>query len=123
MIRSRYLGPDSTQVCVGGREVPVVSRQAIVDAAVEAIIALDLTGGYISIAVGRRDTGFPNEKVTHEAVVTFQDRGAAAPQPEEIIDFSGAIVIDEGREEAPQEMAADEPESGAADEAPQPSGA
>lgn len=107
MIRSRYLGPDSTQVCVGGREVPIVSRQTIVDAAIEGIVALELTGGYISIAVGRRDTGFPNEKVTHEAVVTYQDRGAAAPQPEEIIDFSGAVVLDPGDDEL---GSADEPE-------------
>lgn len=100
MIRSRYLGPDTTQRLVGGRDVEAVSRQTIIDAAIEAIIALELTGGYLSIAVGRRETGFPNEKYTHEAVITLQDRGAAKPQPEEIIDFSGAVLLDDGREDA-----------------------
>lgn len=93
MIRSRYLGPDSTQVCAGGREIPIVARQTIVDTVIEAIVALEFTGGYLSIAVGRRPTGFPNESVTREAIVTLQDRGAAKPQLEEIIDFSGAVVI------------------------------
>lgn len=84
-IRSRYVGPDEIKRCVGGAEIPVVSRQAIVDAAIEAIIAADLNGGIISIVFGRRDTGFPNEKVTSEVVVTWQDRGAAKPQSEEIL--------------------------------------
>lgn len=99
MIRSRYVGPDATQLLVGGREVPAVSRQTIVDAAIEGIVALELTGGYLSISLGRRETGFPNEKYTHEAVITLQDRGAAKPQPEEIIAFSGALVLDDGLRE------------------------
>jgi hypothetical protein len=80
-VRSRLLLPDIA-VRVASGEMEVVSRQALVEAVMEAVVTQDMAGGFISVAVQRQPTGAPNEMVTVSAMVEWKDRTDAKAQPE-----------------------------------------
>jgi hypothetical protein len=80
-LRSRYVGPDEVRRTPLG-DIPVVSRQAQIDAACEAVIVADMSGGGFSVFYERAETGIDNERVTTALIVTWQDRGQAKAQPE-----------------------------------------
>lgn len=63
-------------------ETGTVSRQALVDAFVDAATILDLAGGCLEVVVGRAPTNVPGEMVMTGAVLCWKDRTDAKAQPE-----------------------------------------
>jgi len=83
MRSSWWVGPDQVKVTRSGEEIGVVSREAQIQAIVEAAVMADHRGGVVLVLYGRKRTGFPDEAVTTELVVTWQDRAQADRQLEQ----------------------------------------
>lgn len=64
------------------RVFPVVTQEDLIKAVVDGAVVVDRAGGCLAVAVQRIPTGVPNEMVTTRALVTWQDRTNAKPQPE-----------------------------------------
>lgn len=82
MQRPWLVRPDQVMYVEGVGEVPFVSRQAMVDAMMDAEALMARAGGHITIVTERAPTGFPGEMVTTRAIFHWQDRTDAKPQPE-----------------------------------------
>ena len=113
MIRSEVVRPDSILTDLEGREIPVVSREAMIDAAIRAGDVLLLAGGEFTMSSQRVPSGFANESVSAVGFVTWRSGTArtSRPQPEEHVavpDFErvtgtgddGAIVVPDEDDEA-----------------------
>jgi hypothetical protein len=81
-IRSWQAAP-SQQIELDGRVWPVVSQDDLIKAVVDGAILLDRAGGCLQVVLQRQPTPLPNEMVTVAAVVVWQDRTNAKPQPED----------------------------------------
>lgn len=76
-----------------GNEVGrIVSQESLAKAMVDAAIVLDRVGGCVFVAVKRQATGVPNEMLTSDAVVTWQDRAFPKDAPESADTGTGAGV-------------------------------
>lgn len=93
-------------------ETGTVSRQALVDAFVDAATILDLAGGCLEVVVGRTPTGVPHEMVMNGALLVWRDRTDAKDQPEVAASVMPGPprLTDEAREAVIRE--ADTPEEG-----------
>jgi hypothetical protein len=60
-----------------------VSRNALLEAMVDAAAVLDMAGGVLTVVCGRHPTDVPGEMVTTSAVVEWKDRTDAREQPEQ----------------------------------------
>ena len=94
--RARAVYPDQAYQLPDGRTIGIVSEEALIEAVVRATQAAYLMGGIVQLVQERAKTGVPNEMVTVGAMVLWQDRTDAKPQPEPAVE--------------PQEIKADEPE-------------
>ncbi len=74
--------PPSAQIDLEDGTYPVVTQEDLAKAVVDGAIIVDRAGGCLLLAVKRVPTGVPNEYVTVEALVTWQDRTNAKAQPE-----------------------------------------
>lgn len=74
--------PASARLEREGSVYPVVTQEDLIKALVDAAICLDRLGGVAGVVLQRVPTGVPNEMVTTRALVTWQDRTNAKPQPE-----------------------------------------
>lgn len=74
--------PPSAAIELDGQQHPVVTRDDLVAALVDAAIVLHHAGGCLGVILQRVPTGTPNEFVTTRALVTWQDRTNAKPQSE-----------------------------------------
>lgn len=81
MIRS-WQAEASQQIELEGHVWPVVAQNDLVKALVDAAVVLDRAGGCLQVVLQRKSTGVPNEMVTVAAIVVWQDRTNARPQPE-----------------------------------------
>lgn len=91
MVRARLVQPDSQvptleQLSDGtfaeGPLLPAVSRNAQLQAVVDAMTAIDVVGGMFTVLVERTPTGVPNERVTTKVLVQIKDRVDARAQAE-----------------------------------------
>jgi hypothetical protein len=81
-IRTRAVYPDTGYVLPSGEQIAIVSEETLVDEAVAMLRVAYRVGGIVSVVQDRAQTGVPHEMVTVAAVVQWQDRTDAKPQPE-----------------------------------------
>ena len=74
--------PASAQITIGEQDYPIVTQDDLIKAMVDAAVVVDRAGGCIALTVMRVPTGVPNEMLTTRALVSWQDRTNAKPQPE-----------------------------------------
>lgn len=74
--------PASAQIAIDGQDYPIVTQDDLIKAMVDAAVVVDRAGGCIALTVMRVPTGVPNEMLTTRALVSWQDRTNAKPQPE-----------------------------------------
>jgi hypothetical protein len=79
--------PDSV-VYIGGRQVPVVSREQQVELVLDGVVFLDRSGGALLVEVGRELTDLPGEAVTTGMIVRWQEGRRARVQPEARVEVS-----------------------------------
>jgi hypothetical protein len=82
--RSRAVRPDLAYELDDGRVIGVVSEDALQAAVADAVTVAMWSGGMVSVALNRHPTGVPHEMVTVGALVVWQDRDDAKPQPEPV---------------------------------------
>ena len=81
-IRSWQANP-SHQIELDGNVWPVVTQEDLVKALFDGAVMLDRAGGCLQVVLQRQATKMPNEMVTVAAIVVWQDRTNAKPQPED----------------------------------------
>jgi hypothetical protein len=81
-IRARDI-PASAQMETADGVIPIVTQEDLIRAMTDAAVVLDLSGGCVSVVVQRVPSGVPNEMFTSRAILTWQDRTNAKPQPEQ----------------------------------------
>lgn len=102
----------SAQIQLGGEIYPVVTQDDLIKAVVDGSIACDRLGGTLFVVLQRIPTGTPNEMVTTRALVTWQDRTTAKPQPEESA-LADAAPLESTEPPAPAPAAAvEDPDAG-----------
>jgi hypothetical protein len=74
VIRRRQVYPD---------ESGVVTREALLEAMIDAATFLDFAGGVLSVVTQRQPTGLPGEMVTTGAVVEWRHDARVQPRPEQ----------------------------------------
>jgi hypothetical protein len=74
--------PTSAQITIEGQDYPIVTQDDLIKAMVDAAVVVDRCGGCIALTAMRVPTGVPNEMLTTRALVSWQDRTNAKPQPE-----------------------------------------
>lgn len=89
-IRTIRIHPDQIIETLGGEQIECVSRERLIEAAVDLAITINLTGGTGTIVTTRRATGVPDEMVTAAAMVQWKDRTDAKPQPEQTLEAAPA---------------------------------
>lgn len=91
MVRSRLVTPDMHVPTLQelpdgtygeGPLLPAVSRQAQLQAVVDAMTVVDVVGGMFTVVVERTPTGVPGERVTTKVLVEYKDRVDARQQAE-----------------------------------------
>lgn len=93
----------SAQIELADGVYPVVTQDDLVKALYDLAILVDRAGGVGGLVVQRVPTGVPNSYVTVRALVTWQDRTNAKPQPEpNVLEEDPSAVL------APAEAAAGE---------------
>jgi hypothetical protein len=102
--RARAVRPDREFQKEDGEWIGVVSLELMVEEVVRAVTTQDFSGGVLQIVVNRHPTGVPNEMVTVGALIQWQDRTDAKPQPEPA---APARVIEPERDEALDEAEAE----------------
>jgi hypothetical protein len=80
-VRTRTVYPD-TVINTPRGQIAVVSENAYLDAVAGAAQMQQFSGGILTIQVSREPTGVDHERVTTAALITWQDRTDARPQPE-----------------------------------------
>lgn len=81
MERRWRVAPDQA-LQIGDEIVHVVSRSAMVEAIMDGEAFLARSGGMLTVVVGRRQTGFPGEAVTTDALIEWKDGPNAKLRPE-----------------------------------------
>jgi hypothetical protein len=74
VIRRRQVYPDDSGV---------VTREALLEAMIDAATFLDFAGGVLSVVTQRQPTGLPGEMVTTGAVVEWRHDARVQPRPEQ----------------------------------------
>jgi hypothetical protein len=82
-VRRRRVEPDLQLETQTHGPVPVVSREAVMEAVADAVAVQDMAGGIFSVLAMRHPTDMPNEMVTTSVVIEWRDRTDAKPQPEQ----------------------------------------
>lgn len=80
--RAKAVRPDQAFEKEDGEVIGVVSLELMIEEVVRAVTTQDFSGGVLQIVVQRHPTGVPNEMVTVGALIQWQDRTDAKPQPE-----------------------------------------
>lgn len=80
--RARAVRPDQAFQKEDGEVIAVVSLDLMIEEVVRAVTTQDFSGGVLQVVVNRHPTGVPNEMVTVGALIQWQDRTDAKPQPE-----------------------------------------
>jgi len=80
--RARAVRPDEAFEKVDGEVIAIVSEDALLNAVVTVAQMVNFAGGTMSLVVHRHPTGVPHEMVTVGALIQWQDRTDAKPQPE-----------------------------------------
>lgn len=78
-----WQAPASAQIELADGVYPVVTQEDLMKAVLDGVVTLDRLGGVLGVVLQRVPTGTPNEMVTTRALVTWQDRTNAKPQPEQ----------------------------------------
>lgn len=94
-IRTRAVYPDTGYVLPSGEQIAIVSEETLVDEAVAMLRVAYRVGGIVSVVQDRAQTGVPHEMVTVAAVVQWQDRTDAKPQPEPAVEPVPAREVEE----------------------------
>lgn len=100
MKRWRQVHPDLQLSTQQYGAVPVVSREAMMEALADAAAVLDMTGGGLYVMTKRHPTDTPNEMVTTGLLIQWQDRTDAKAAPESADPLPGLPEFDEIRVEA-----------------------
>lgn len=74
MIRRRQVYPDASGV---------VTREALLEAMIDAATFLDFAGGVLSVVTQRQPTGLPGEMVTVGAIVEWRHDARVEPKPQQ----------------------------------------
>jgi hypothetical protein len=65
-----------------GSMIEFVSREALVEAFMDALAIIDRAGGVLSIVAGRVPTDVPGEMLTNGLMIEWKDRAHATTSPE-----------------------------------------
>jgi hypothetical protein len=65
-----------------GTMIEFVSREALVEAFMDALAIIDRAGGVLSIVAGRVPTDVPGEMLTNGLMIEWKDRAHATTSPE-----------------------------------------
>jgi hypothetical protein len=65
-----------------GTMIEFVSREALVEAFMDALAIIDRAGGVLSIVAGRVPTDVPGEMLTNGLMIEWKDRAHATASPE-----------------------------------------
>jgi hypothetical protein len=65
-----------------GTMIEFVSREALVEAFMDALAIIDRAGGVLSIVAGRVQTDVPGEMLTNGLMIEWKDRAHATTSPE-----------------------------------------
>jgi hypothetical protein len=74
--------PDTGMQLSDGSMIEFVSREAMVEAFMDALSILDRAGGVLSIVAGRVQTDVPGEMLTNGLMIEWKDRAHATTSPE-----------------------------------------
>jgi hypothetical protein len=74
VIRRRQVYPDASGV---------VTREALLEAMIDAATFLDFAGGVLSVVTQRQPTGLPGEMVTVGAIVEWRHDARVEPKPQQ----------------------------------------
>lgn len=87
-IRRWLVQPDREFLLQDGGVLGVVSREAFVDAVLDAVAMVDRGGGGFTVFSSRYPTGVEHEMVTTGVMVEYRDRTDAKAQPERVTDVA-----------------------------------
>jgi hypothetical protein len=82
-----------------GSMIEFVSREALVEAFMDALSIIDRAGGVLSIVAGRVQTDVPGEMLTNGLMIEWKDRAHATTSPEQpsaVTRESRPVVYDSG---------------------------
>lgn len=99
-IRNQQIHPDQMYPTQSYGPIPIISREALVEAMAEAGTWVDFAGGTVTLVVKRHPTDAPNESVTVAAMIQWKDRTDARPQPEPVDELAPAPDGDDQAEAA-----------------------
>jgi hypothetical protein len=74
--------PDTGMQLSDGTMIEFVSREALVEAFMDALSIIDRAGGVLSIVAGRVPTDVPGEMLTNGLMIEWKDRAHATTSPE-----------------------------------------
>jgi hypothetical protein len=74
--------PDTGMQLSDGTMIEFVSREALVEAFMDALAIIDRAGGVLSIVAGRVPTDVPGEMLTNGLMIEWKDRAHATTSPE-----------------------------------------
>jgi hypothetical protein len=74
--------PDTGMQLSDGTMIEFVSREALVEAFMDALSIIDRAGGVLSIVAGRVQTDVPGEMLTNGLMIEWKDRAHATTSPE-----------------------------------------
>jgi hypothetical protein len=99
--RTRVVRPDTGMQLSDGSTIEFVSREAMVEAFMDALAIGDIAGGVIEIVFGRVATDVPGEMLTNGIAFQWKDRVNATNSPER-----PATAIAPDPDPTPQELEA-----------------
>jgi hypothetical protein len=82
MKRPWLVRPDTGMQLSDGSMIEFVSREALVEAFMDALAIIDRAGGVLSIVAGRVPTDVPGEMLTNGLMIEWKDRAHATTSPE-----------------------------------------
>jgi hypothetical protein len=100
MKRPWLVRPDTGMQLSDGTMIEFVSREALVEAFMDALAIIDRAGGVLSIVAGRVQTDVPGEMLTNGLMIEWKDRAHATTSPERptqvVTPESRPVVYDSG---------------------------
>jgi hypothetical protein len=82
MKRPWLVRPDTGMQLSDGTMIEFVSREALVEAFMDALAIIDRAGGVLSIVAGRVPTDVPGEMLTNGLMIEWKERAHATTSPE-----------------------------------------
>jgi hypothetical protein len=82
MKRPWLVRPDTGMQLSDGTMIEFVSREALVEAFMDALAIIDRAGGVLSIVAGRVQTDVPGEMLTNGLMIEWKDRAHATTSAE-----------------------------------------